>query len=220
VDGDGRGQALLASVAVPWRMALQEGWAAFCAGNPPVGAVVTSPGGVIVASGRSRRHDHDGPVRQLAGTSLAHAEVNACAQLRPGRYREYTLWVTLQPCPLCSAAAMSTGCGQVRYLAADPMWDGAERLPELSQAVAARWPRFCGPEPGWPATWQTVLSVAYQASRGNSASPAVTARAKIAPHAARLGQALADDPAALSRLVARPLTGALSQIHLPGTCAS
>jgi tRNA(adenine34) deaminase len=214
---DRRGQALLASLAAPWQTALQEGWAAFCAGNPPVGAVITSPAGVVVAAGRSRRHDQDGPAGQLAGTSLAHAEVNACAQLRPGRYRDYTLWATLQPCPLCSAAAMSIGCGQVRYLAADPLWDGAERLPELSQAVAARWPRFLRPKPGWAASWQTVLSVAYQASHGNAASPVVTERARIEPDAARLGLALAADPAALSRLAAGPLTSALSQVHLPAT---
>jgi tRNA(adenine34) deaminase len=214
VADDERGQVLLASIEVAWQAALQEAWAAFCAGNPPVGAVITSPDGAIVAAGRNRRHDRGGPAGQLAGTSLAHAEVNACAQLRPGRYLDYTLWATLQPCPLCSAAAMSSGCGQVRFLAADPMWDGAGRLPELNQAVAARWPRFRGPEPGWAASWQTVLSVVYQASRGNAASTAVTERATIAPYAVRLGLALAADAAALGRLTSRPLAGALSQIDL------
>ena len=123
----------------------------------------------------------------------------------------------LEPCPLCSAAAMITGCGQVRFLAADPMWDGAGRLPELNQAVAERWPRFSGPEPGWPASWQTVLSVAFQASRGNAASTAVSARARSAPQAAQLGRALAGDPAAFRRLTSRSLAGALSLIELPGS---
>ena len=67
--------------------------------------------------------------------------------------------------------------GALPRLHADPMWDGAGRLPELNQAVAERWPRFHGPESGWPASWQTVLSVAYQSSRGNAARPAVTASA-------------------------------------------
>lgn len=112
---------------------------------------------------------------------------------------------------------MSTGCGQVRFLAADPMRDGAGRLPELNQEVAARWPRFRGPEPGWPASRQTAPSVAHQASRGNAAGPTVTERANIAPHAAQLGLALASDPAALTRLAGRPLASALSQVHLPAT---
>jgi len=213
VAGDEQGQGLLASIAAPWRAALQEGWAAFCAGNPPVGAVITGPDGTVVAVGRNRREDRDGPAGQLAGTSLAHAEVNVFAQLSPGSYGDYILWATLEPCPLCSAAAMSTGCGQVRFLAADPMWEGAGRLPELSQSVAGRWPRFRGPEPGWPASWQTMLSVAYQASRGNATSLAVTGRAAIAPDAARLGLALASDPAGLSRLSARTLSSALSYIQ-------
>ena len=51
---DERGQDLLASIAMPWQAALQEGWAAFCAGNPPVGAVITGPDGAIVAAGRNR----------------------------------------------------------------------------------------------------------------------------------------------------------------------
>jgi hypothetical protein len=94
------------------------------------------------------------------------------------------------------------------------MWDGAGRLPELNQAVAACWPRFRGPDPGWAASWQTVLSVAYQASRGNAASPAVTERAAIAPHAVQLGLTLAADATALGRLTTLPLIGALSQMHL------
>jgi tRNA(adenine34) deaminase len=91
VADDEHGQALLASIAAPWQAALQEGWAAFRAGNPPIGAVITSPDGAIAAAGRNRRHDRDAPAGQLAGTSLAHAEVNACAQLPPGRYGDYTL---------------------------------------------------------------------------------------------------------------------------------
>jgi tRNA(adenine34) deaminase len=212
VAGDEQGQALLAALAAPWQAALQEGWAAFCAGNPPVGAVITAPDGMIVAAGRNRRDDRNGPDGQLAGTTMAHAEVNACAQLQPGDYRDYTLWTTLEPCPLCAAAAMISGCGQVRFLAADPMWKGVERLPELNHAVAERWPRLDGPQTGWPAFWQTMLSVAYQASRGNAASTAVTERAKLDPHATQAGLALAGDPEALSRLTSHTLPGALSRI--------
>ena len=96
-------------------------------------------------------------------------------------YRDYTLWTTLEPCPLCSAAAMITGCGEVRFLAADPVWRGAGQATRAEPGGGRRWPRFRGPVSGWPASWQTVLSVVYQASRGNAASPAVTERAAIAP---------------------------------------
>jgi hypothetical protein len=39
VADEEQGQALLASIAAPWRAALQEGWAAFRVGNPLAGSV-------------------------------------------------------------------------------------------------------------------------------------------------------------------------------------
>jgi tRNA(adenine34) deaminase len=207
-----KGNGQLLSLAMPWQLALAEGWAAFRSANPPVGAVITGAGGQVLATARSRRHDSTAPPGQLAGTDLAHAEVNALAQLRTGQHGDVTLWSTLQPCPLCSAAAMSTRCGQVRYLAADPMWDGAERLPELNESVAARWPRFEGPEPGWPAFWQTALSVAYQIGRGNADAVTVTVRAKHAPDAADLGRTIAADPALSDYLTTLDLPAALDEL--------
>jgi tRNA(adenine34) deaminase len=202
----------LQSLPLPWRLALEEGWAAFSSGNPPVGAVITDEAGAVLATARSRRHDHTTLPGQLAGTDLAHAEVNALAQLPTGGKGSVTLWTTLQPCPLCAVAAMSVRCGLVRYLAADPVWDGAERFPELNETVAARWPHFEGPEPGWPAFWQTALSVAYQVGRGNTEGVSVTARAKVAPDAAELGRALAGDPALLSHLATLDLGTALDEV--------
>ncbi|MEU7145760.1 nucleoside deaminase [Nocardia sp. NPDC046473] len=202
----------LLALELPWRLALEEGWAAFCAGNPPVGAAITDSDGVVVALGRSRFHDHSGPVGQLAGTALAHAEVNALAQIAPGDHRGWTLWSSLQPCPLCAAAAMTAQCGEVRFLAADPMWAGAERLPELNAAVSLRWPHFDGPQPGWPACWQTALSVAYQTARGRGDSDAVTAREQMAPGAARLGRALGGDADRLTNLVKLTLSAAIGEL--------
>ncbi|MFD6157343.1 nucleoside deaminase [Nocardia sp. NPDC060256] len=202
----------LMALELPWQLSLEEGWAAFCAGNSPVGAAVTDSDGAVIALGRSRFHDQAGPVGQLAGTALAHAEVNALAQIAPGDQRDSTLWSSLQPCPLCAAAAMTARCGEVRFLAADPMWAGAERLPELSAAVSLRWPRFDGPQPGWPACWQTALSVAFQTARGRGASDAVTAREQMAPRAARLGRALGDDADRLAYLVKLTLPAAIGEL--------
>jgi tRNA(Arg) A34 adenosine deaminase TadA len=70
VADEEQGQALLASIATPWQTALQEGWAAFRAGNPPVGAVITGPDGAIVAAARNRR---------LAARTLA----GALSQMQP-----------------------------------------------------------------------------------------------------------------------------------------
>ncbi|MEV0368172.1 nucleoside deaminase [Nocardia fusca] len=197
---------------LPWRLALEQGWEAFRAGNPPVGAVITDPEGIVVALGRSRFHDLDGPPGQLAGTALAHAEVNALAQLTPGDHTALTLWSSLEPCPLCAAAAMTSRCGRVRFLASDPMWGGAELLPKLNNAIAQRWPTFDGPHLGWPAQWQTVLSVAFQTANGRANSDAVLARARIAPDAAELGQTIGRDPDRRSSFSALPLLDAINAV--------
>jgi tRNA(Arg) A34 adenosine deaminase TadA len=197
---------------LPWRLTLEQGWEAFRAGNPPVGAVITDAEGAVVARGRNRFHDLDGPPGQLAGTALAHAEVNALAQIAPGDHIDLTLWSSLEPCPLCAAAAMISNCGRVRFLAADPMWAGAERLSILNDAVAQRWPVFEGPHPGWPTDWQTTLSVAFQTASGRGTSEAVLARAQMAPRAAVLGRKIGQDPARQAEFAALSLHNAIGLV--------
>jgi tRNA(Arg) A34 adenosine deaminase TadA len=63
----------LTVLELPWRLTLEQGWEAFRAGNPPVGAVITDAEGAVIAFGRSRFRDSDGSSGQLAGTALAHA---------------------------------------------------------------------------------------------------------------------------------------------------
>lgn len=72
---------------------------AFDAGEVPVGCVITRKG-QIVGRGRNRREE--------AKNALAHAEIeainDACARLGGWRLWECTLYVTLEPCPMCAGA--------------------------------------------------------------------------------------------------------------------
>src|SRR5438552_1432449 len=94
-----------AALSPPWRAAFDLAWESFQAGSPPVGAVVTDRSDRIIGWGRSRRHETVAPVGQLAGSRLAHAEVNALAALPVDHDPELRLYVTLEPCLLCVAAA-------------------------------------------------------------------------------------------------------------------
>ena len=77
--------------------------------------------GVIVAEGRGRRYEETGPPRQLAGTHIAHAEVNALAQLGADRhYQDHLLLTTLEPCGMCHGAAVQATVGSVAYAGSDP----------------------------------------------------------------------------------------------------
>jgi tRNA(adenine34) deaminase len=104
-----------------WERALELAWESFRAGTTPVGAVVVDPSGVIIAQGRGRRFEAAGPPGQLAGSDIAHAEVNALAGLRAGAgYRDHVLLTTLEPCGMCHGAALQAGVGALRFAGADP----------------------------------------------------------------------------------------------------
>jgi hypothetical protein len=77
----------------------------------------------------------------LAGTSLAHAEMNVLAKI-PWRTPSdgLELWTTLQPCLQCLGAIRLSTVREVRVLAPDPLFRGVERARDLNAFIAQRWP--------------------------------------------------------------------------------
>ncbi len=129
----------------PWRTAVTLAWEAYVGGNVGVGAVLTDLRGVVVAVGRNRGSDAEAPPGRLRLTPIAHAELDVLGQLRPGDYRGHTLWTTLEPCPLCSMAIVTSNVGNVHFAASDRLWHGITRLTELNEFIASRWPVRRGP---------------------------------------------------------------------------
>jgi len=117
-----------------WRCALRQAWAAYVAGTIPVGAVGVDPHGVIAAEARNRIFDLSAPPRgQLAGSWLAHAELNAIAQIGAERSTTAEGWAvysTLEPCPLCVGAITVTFRGRITvgYASRDPVGGGLRGL--------------------------------------------------------------------------------------------
>ena len=151
----------LAALPAPMARALGLAWEAHQGGNVAVGAVITEPDGTIVCEGRNRVADTSAPAGHLVGTYLAHAEIDVLGQLEPGDHLDRTLWTTLQPCLLCTGAAVLSKIGHVVFLAPDQLWDGIERLPELNAQTARRWPRHSGPFPGPLAVFAQILPTAW-----------------------------------------------------------
>ncbi len=84
-------------------------------GEVPVGCVIAL-GDCIVGRGRNRR--------ETAKHALAHAELEAideaCRTLRGWRLWQCTLYVTLEPCPMCAGAILNARIPRVVYGAEDP----------------------------------------------------------------------------------------------------
>ena len=83
-------------------------------GDVPVGCVIVKDG-KIVGEGRNRREEH--------GDATAHAELeairDACARLGSWRLHGCTLYVTLEPCPMCAGGIINSRIETVRYGARD-----------------------------------------------------------------------------------------------------
>ena len=97
------------------RLALELAAEAAEAGEVPVGCVITL-GDRVVGTGRNRREEEK--------NALRHAEIeaidNACKALGGWRLWECTLYVTLEPCPMCAGAIVNARIPRVVYGAADP----------------------------------------------------------------------------------------------------
>jgi tRNA(Arg) A34 adenosine deaminase TadA len=136
-----------AALDEPWRLALEQAWASVCAGSLGIGAVITDADGAVVASGRNRLMERDAGEDHLAGSSLAHAERNALAKVPwLGHAGDHlTLWTTLEPCLMCAGAIRLSRIDEVRYLVADPIFEGTQRARELNEFIASGWPDVVGP---------------------------------------------------------------------------
>jgi tRNA(Arg) A34 adenosine deaminase TadA len=142
-DGHGRGDAantLWASLDAAWLEAFDQAWEAFRTGNIAVGACASTPDGRIVGSSRNRVADSTGPVGEVFGSTVAHAEINVLARLEFRRPRELTLTTTLQPCLKCAAAIRMGPIATVRVAGHDPLWDGCDDFTSMSPWLARRDP--------------------------------------------------------------------------------
>jgi tRNA(adenine34) deaminase len=112
----------------PWRVAFTEAWSSFVSGSAGVGAAVTNADGVVVSSGRSQVFDEPDGSSPLAGTWMAHAEMNALAKLPRSAREGHTLYTTFEPCVMCAATIRIYLIPKVLYAADDPVWDGLHDL--------------------------------------------------------------------------------------------
>lgn len=108
------------------RMALAEAQAAFAENEVPVGAIITRDDQVLASA-------HN--LRETLRDPTAHAEMIAITQaaesLGSWRLEGCTLYVTLEPCPMCAGAILQARIRTVVYGAPDPKAGAVHSLFQL-----------------------------------------------------------------------------------------
>jgi tRNA(Arg) A34 adenosine deaminase TadA len=151
-----------------WDVALRLAWDAARARTTPVGAVVVDGAGVIIATGRGRRYEATEVAGQLAGSHIAHAEVNALAQLSSQRYwHDAALLTTLEPCAMCHGAAIQASVARVFFAGRDP-YGGTAGMRFGSPQARRRELIIDGPLPGVLGALAEMLHIAFMVQRGTA----------------------------------------------------
>ncbi|MBR5429824.1 MAG: tRNA adenosine(34) deaminase TadA [Firmicutes bacterium] len=109
-------------------------------GEVPIGAVLVARG-QVQGRGRNRREE--------AKDATCHAEMEAireaCAALGGWRLPDATLYVTLEPCPMCAGAILNARIGRLVYGAADPKSGAAgSRVDLLGSDLCNHGAQVCG----------------------------------------------------------------------------
>lgn len=98
------------------KKALFQAEKAFSLGEVPVGAVLVYRESIIIATAFNQR--------ELRKNPLAHAELigieKACNLMDRWRLDDITLYVTLEPCPMCAGAAVQARIKRLVFGAKDP----------------------------------------------------------------------------------------------------
>jgi len=98
------------------RLALEEADLAALHGDVPVGAVVVSAAGIVLAKEHNRREERADPT--------AHAELLAIREATRGlpgwRLEGASVYVTLEPCAMCAGALVNARIARLVFGASDP----------------------------------------------------------------------------------------------------
>ncbi|MBW4626106.1 MAG: tRNA adenosine(34) deaminase TadA [Brasilonema octagenarum HA4186-MV1] len=99
----------------------------------PVGAVVIDSSGSLIAEGENRKERDNDPT--------AHAEIiaiRAAAQkLRTWRLNQCTLYVTLEPCPMCAGAIVHARLKLLVYGVDDPKSGAIRTVANIPDSAAS-----------------------------------------------------------------------------------
>ncbi len=116
----------------PMALALAEARAAARRGEVPVGAVVTDAAGQVLARAGNAVEARRDPSAHAEMLALRAAAAARGDKLLP----DCTLWVTLEPCPMCAQAASFFRIRRLVFGAYDPKGGGVDHGPRIFAAAS------------------------------------------------------------------------------------
>ena len=156
-----------AALDPPWQVALDEAWTSWRTGSRGIGAVVVDDRGEVVSRGRNRFAEETREPGVLAGSNLAHAEMNALAALPRPSYEGHELYTTREPCLMCASTCVLLRIPVVHFAALDPVFvDAHDHLGRLP-FCADRLPERHGPLDGPVGAFAAVLPMLFNLRTGN-----------------------------------------------------
>ena len=121
------------------RMALNAAKQAADMGEIPIGAVIVDGKGNLLSIAHNLCESRNSP--------LAHAEMlaleEACRTRGDWRLQDCTLYVTLEPCPMCTGALIHARVGSVVYSAPDARAGACGSLIDLPAYPLEARPKIC-----------------------------------------------------------------------------
>lgn len=109
------------------QLAIEQAKTAEKQGEVPIGAVIVDPDGQVIGKGYNRR--------ELDEDATQHAEMiaikEACKHLGMWRLIDCSLFVTLEPCPMCAGAIINARIKDVYFGALDPKAGAAGSVIDL-----------------------------------------------------------------------------------------
>lgn len=129
-----------------WQECFNEAWQSFQEGSRPIGAVVTDKNGEIIARGKSAAFNELSD-SVISHNELAHAEINALLKLDNRIHtarQKYTLYSTMEPCPLCFGAFYMSGIRNLEFAAKDK-WAGSTNLKDATPYLSFKPVQVKGP---------------------------------------------------------------------------
>lgn len=172
----------------PWQECFRLAWESFRNGSIPIGAVVANQNGEIVAAGRSLQFENSGEPGEIFRHKLSHAELNALLKFSEFDHpdiRKYTLYTTVEPCPLCFGALVMSHVRALKFAARDRI-AGSVSLAESNDYIRSKGIKINGPFQELE-KFQMVLNTVVELKRNPNPQRFLTAWEKDCPAGVELG---------------------------------